>query len=191
VGDFEHKNNCAQFFPPRKMDLREHQRYRTLQDGLLEVFRRFSDFLVGRVVEMAGLRLTVSEFGLTLSPETSLRGSFTCRLKDAGEEGAERVLSTFALLERAFHNHEADSEGSEPSGKNQHTFRQYMQLFYNVSKSAFKPEILDNLSQMEDSIRASIRKTKRLLRAERNQEVRSSSDGVEGPEPEVPTVLEG
>jgi len=157
-------------------DFRASERYGRLQKGLLEVFRRFSEFFKGRGVKVVGRRFTVVEFGLGLIPEMSLRGSFICKLKETAEEGLERVLSTFIELERAFYNQEMSHDGRSISGKDQQAFRHYMQLFYEVSKDVFKPEILQVLSGMEHSINVSIAKTKRLLRAERNQEIRSSSD---------------
>jgi len=50
-----------------------------------------------------------------------------------------------------------------------------MQLFYDVSRNVVKPEIMDDLSGFEKSINVSIAKTKWLLQAERDQEIRSSS----------------
>jgi len=115
-------------------NLRIGEWYGRLQNGLLEVFRRFYQFFVGRAVELAEKRFTVQDFGLDLTPETSLRRSFTRCLKEVAEEGTERKFTTLIELERAFYNHGKKHEENTPGRKDERAFRRHMQLFFDVWK---------------------------------------------------------
>jgi len=161
-------------------DFRSSERYRRLQKGLLDIFRRFSEFFVGGEVDLGGNRFIVEDFGLVLNPGVSLRGSFTCRVKAVADGGGVRELSSFNEVERAFRRHDVNEGSETESKKGERAFRTYMQLFFNVWKDQFKGEILDCLQGIEKAIKASITKTRRLLDTERSQEVRSSSDAHHG-----------
>jgi len=52
----------------------------------------------------------MQEFGFGLHPETLLWDLFTNRINEVAEEGAERELSTLAVLEHTFCSHQMNCD---------------------------------------------------------------------------------
>jgi len=89
---------------------------------------------------------------------------------------AERELSKFTELERAFYNNEVNREEYLPSQKDGRTFVTLCSCFTRLGELISSLRSLDCLQGIEKSISGSVAKSKRLSSSESNQLFRSSSN---------------